>query len=455
MDIAVKGKLAFFYDPNMKFHVISHPLIFIEDNKIASIGKYSELKSELSGVDKIIGNDDSLIIPGLINTHTHLGMTMFRGLSDELPLNTWLEEHIWPLEKHITSDDVVISAKVGAIESALSGVTTINSMYWYPESEAKAIEETKLRAMLGAPILANEKATKEAFQIARKIHNTVNDTIRASITPHAPYTVPISQYQEIHQLLIEHNNSTEKEKEKFLMHTHLAEPTDELSISKAFNEKKGEEFPDVNTPVEFFDKMGILDDNLLAAHCIHVTERDIQLLVDRGVRVSLNPLSNSKLGNHMPPIPKMLPTLKRIGLGTDGPASNNTLSIFDTIRYMALYYKGYHHDPTIVKAQDIFRLATIGGAKVLKWQGLGTLEVGSLADLITIDLKKPHLSPSQSKIKDAVMSHFAYAMNGCDVSNTIIDGELVVEDSQLVNEKLLESLDELEKVTQRLVDAAL
>jgi 5-methylthioadenosine/S-adenosylhomocysteine deaminase len=165
--------------------------------------------------------------------------------------------------------------------------------------------------------------------------------------------------------------------------------------------------------------------------------------------VSLNPLSNAKLGNYMPPIPEVISKAQNVGIGTDGPASNNTLDLFDTVRFLALYYKGYLHEPTIIKAKEVFKLATIGGSRALNWEGIGTLEAESLADITTINLKQPHLTP---KINDEnILNHFAYSMKGKDVENVIIDGKLVMEEGKIRNIDIEKEIELVEEITHRLL----
>ncbi|GAH36237.1 unnamed protein product, partial [marine sediment metagenome] len=184
-------------------------------------------------------------------------------------------------------------------------------------------------------------------------------------------------------------------------------------------------------------------------HCIHLIETDIQLFKDTGARISLNPLSNAKLGNHMPPVLGIIDQVENVGIGTDGPASNNTLDLFDTIRFLALYYKGFYHDPTLVKAEQVFRLATIGGEKAVNWKGIGSLEPNTFADIVTINLKKPHLTPNDTD--DAILNHFAYSMKGNDVENVIIDGKIVFEKRSYVGQNVDEVMAKVEQIAQRLL----
>ncbi len=447
MELAIRGRLAIFYDRELKLNFTKDPLIIVEDNKIVGINSYEKLKQDLSGHD-FIGDVNQLIIPGLVNCHTHLAMTIFRGIADDLPLDTWLRKHIWPLEDKLTADDVYKGTLLGAAESILSGATTLNSMYWFPSSEAKALEKAGLRGYIAAPIITGIATLEDAIEVVEKHHYTLQERIRVSLSLHSPYTVTKGDYQEAHAYLEDYNESN-PDIPRLLIHTHLAESETEIKQSKQLYKKHKEEFPDITTPTELLDHYGVLDDKMIAAHCIHLTDKDIQLLKDNQVRVSLNPLSNAKLGNYMPRVPEMITEITNMGIGTDGPASNNTLDLFDTIRFLALYYKGNQHDPIVVKANEVFKLATIGGSKALDWDGIGTLETGSLADIITINLKKPHLTPSS--IDDSILNHFAYSMKGNDVENVIADGKLIMQNREIQNINVEKAIMDVEGVTQRLL----
>ncbi len=446
MELAIRGKFALFFDSNSKLQIIKEPLIIVEDNKIVDIGTYGKTKTNISGHD-VVGDNNQLIIPGLINCHTHIAMTLFRGIVDDIPLITWLEDHIWPMEAKLEDEDVYQGALLGSIESVLSGVTTVNSMYWYPSFEAKAISDIGIRGYVAAPILSGITTFEDAYDIVQKHHHTNTDLIRVTFSLHSPYTVTIEDFQKSHQYIQDYNEMNDKP--ELFIHTHLAESETEMKDSRSFNAKNDQDYPNVKTSVELLDAIGVLDDHMIAAHCIHVNDKDIKTLQERGTGLSLNPLSNAKLGNHMPPIPSIIEKVDRVGLGTDGPASNNTLDLFDTIRFLALYYKGFHHNPTMIKSQEIFKLATIGGASVLNWEGIGTLEKGSLADIVTINLKKPHLTPNRNP--EYVLNHFSYSMKGSDVSNVLANGNLIVEDSSLVNRDIDSTMEEVDKITQKLL----
>ena len=446
MEYAIKGRLAVFFDSNLKLNFIKEPLVVIEENKIIEIDSYNKAKQSVSGHD-MIGDENQLIIPGLINCHTHLAMTIFRGLADDLPLDIWLREHIWPLENKLKANDVYYGAKLGALESIASGVTTVNSMYWYPSDEAKALEETGMRGYIGAPVITGISTLNEATKIIEEHHNTIENRIRVSLSLHSPYTVTIDEFQESSRYLKEYNQISSNP--KLLLHTHLAESSTEMKDSKEFNLNHNQNYPDVGSPTELLDEIGVLDENLLAAHCIHLNEKDIQIFRKSQSRISLNPLSNAKLGNHMPPIPDIINELENVGLGTDGPASNNTLDLFDTIRFLSLYYKGYHNNPTLIKSREVFKLATIGGEKAINWKGIGTLEKSSIADIITINLKKPHLTPNN--FDEALVNHFAYSMKGNDVENVIIDGKLVYGDRIFADQNPDDISNEVNRIAYSLI----
>ena len=447
MEVAIQGRVAIYFDNNDKLHFIKDPLVLVEENRITDIDSYSKVKNNIAGHD-LIGDKNQLVIPGLVNCHTHLAMTLFRGLADDLPLDIWLREHIWPLEEKLNSEDVFRGSKLGIIESILAGVTTANSMYWHPSSEAKAMKEIGFRGLIAAPVITGITKLEDAIEIVKKHHNTIDETIRVTLSLHSPYTVTITDFKQSYDYLLDYNKSC-NENSKLLMHTHLAESENEMIESRKLNIKYGLEFPSVKTPTELLNHIGVLDDNLIAAHCIHLYENDINLICSNNVRVSLNPLSNAKLGNYMPPIPQMLSKIKNVGIGTDGPASNNTLDLFDTVRFLALYYKGYLHEPTIIKAKEVFKLATIGGSRALNWKGIGTLESDSLADIATINLKQPHLTPKN--YDDTVLNHFAYSMKGKDVENVIINGKLIMEEGKIRNIDIEKEIELVEKITHRLL----
>ncbi|MHA1667779.1 MAG: amidohydrolase family protein [Candidatus Heimdallarchaeaceae archaeon] len=449
MDFAVRGRLAIYFDNKFKLHFVKDPLILIEENKIIAIDSFSKLKKDLAAHD-LVGDENQLLIPGLINCHTHLAMTIFRGLADNLPLKVWLEEYIWPLEKHLKSTDVYYGSKLAIIESLLSGSTTVNSMYWFPSDEARAIKELGLRGYVAAPLLTGITTLDEAKRIIEKLHDTSEGRIRATLSLHAPYTVTTSEFIKSSDYINEFNIKNPS-KPELLMHTHLAESSTELEQSRVFNQEHGEEFPETNSPVDLFDKLGVLNTHMIAAHCINVNRKDIKILKEKEVGIALNPLSNAKLGNNLPPLPEIISLCSYVGLGTDGAASNNTLSIFDTIRFLSLYYKGAYNDPSIIKAQEVFRLATIGGAFALRWKGIGTLEPNSFADVVTINLKKTHLTPNT--LDDAILNHFVYSMNGGDVENVIANGKLVVQNKQFLRADVDETMQKVEIISQRLLSS--
>ncbi|MHA1199134.1 MAG: amidohydrolase family protein [Candidatus Heimdallarchaeaceae archaeon] len=206
MEYGIRGRLAIYFDTNSKLQIIEGPLIIVEEEKIVDIGTYDEKRANLSG-HEIIGDSNQLLIPGLVNCHTHIAMTLFRGIADDIPLKAWLEDHIWPLEAKLVDEDVYQGALLGSIESALSGVTAVNSMYWYPGFEAKAISDIGLRGYVAAPILSGITSFEDAYDIVEKHHHTLNELIRVTFSLHSPYTVTIEDYQKSHQYMTNQNYS--------------------------------------------------------------------------------------------------------------------------------------------------------------------------------------------------------------------------------------------------------
>ncbi|MCK5305186.1 MAG: amidohydrolase family protein, partial [Candidatus Heimdallarchaeota archaeon] len=266
MDLAVRGKVALYFDNQQKLQIVKEPLIIVEDNLIVDIGSFDDKKNLISG-HNIVGDENQLLLPGLVNCHTHLAMTLFRGLADDLPLDTWLREHIWPLEDKLQATDVYHGAKLGALESIASGVTTVNSMYWFPSEEAKAFAESGLRGFIAAPVITGIATLSEAIKDIDKHHDTVDGRIRVCLALHSPYTVTIQDFKDSAEYIKDYNESTSKP--ELLLHTHLAESKTEMHDSRELNIKHDLTFPDVSPPTEFLNEIGILNENLIAAHCIH------------------------------------------------------------------------------------------------------------------------------------------------------------------------------------------
>ncbi|HDD70501.1 MAG TPA: amidohydrolase, partial [Candidatus Bathyarchaeota archaeon] len=387
-----------------------------------------------------------VIIPGFVNTHQHAAMSLLRGYADDLPLKEWLEKWIWPIEKLMTAHDIYIGALLTAAESIMSGVTTVNTMYHYmpEENEAKAFAEAGLRGVIGHVCFSwRKKEDRKALEnLAKNWHNKVEGLIRVSVDPHAPYTVDPEYMKELKIVRDELNSKYGSEKTPIIWHTHIAETADETEkIKNAFNVQIRRGI------MEYLDSLDVLDEKVVAAHCVALTDRDIAVMKKRGVKVSHNPVSNLKLASGISPVPQMLTENITVSLGTDSPCSNNTADMFDVMKTAALIHKGVNKNPTLLPAEKVLEMATIEGAKALLWENeIGTIEAGKKADLVLIDFKKPHLCPLHSEI-----SHLVYAAKASDVETVIINGKIVMENRKITTVKIDSVMKEATKAKERLL----
>ena len=364
--------------------------------------------------DRVIVGHDQLITPGLINAHTHLAMVLLRGYADDLPLERWLKEEIWPLEAKLTSDDIYWGSLLGIAEMIRSGTTCFADMYFRMESVARAVEESGMRALLAYGMIAPEpgerveRELKITQDFIERFHGTAQGRIRAAISPHAPYTCHPSLWERAVALASEYS---------LLIHTHLAETKDEVQNAITHWQK---------TPVEYLQSLGVFEAPILAAHCVHVTDRDIQVLRDHDVRVVHNPTSNLKLASGFAPIERFLDEGMTVAIGTDGASSNNNLDVLEEIRLAAFLQKGILGEATALPALEALRLATQGGGCALAWEELGTIDVGKRADLVILDTDRPHWIPNYDPV-----SNLVYAAQAADVKTVIIDGKIVMEDREI------------------------
>ena len=370
-------------------------------------------KSPPNDVEEKITFEHSLIMPGFVNTHTHVPMTILRGLKDDVDLKEWLEKYIFPAEAKLTADDIYWGSLHGIAEMLSSGITTFNDMYYFEERIADAVLKAGVRAMLSRGILdiAGDtekaiKATKEFLDYVKKLWHTKEyskNHIFFAYGPHAPYTCSKELLMKVREMA----NDT-----KFRIHIHLAETKWELTT---FKEKHGK------TPVEYLDSIGFLGPDVMAAHVVWTTDNDLEILAKRKVKVLHNPTSNLKLASGVARIPEMLEKGITVGLATDGPASNNRLNMFREMLIAALIHKGTKLDPKLMPAKTIVRLATIEGAKVLGLEKyIGSLEPGKFADFVVINLKTPHAIPFHD-----IYSMLVYTLERDSVEATYVGGKCV------------------------------
>ena len=401
-------------DPERR--VLRNTSVRLNNGKIEEIGKLPTLAK-----DEVIDCDRKVLIPGLVNTHTHLSMTLFRGYADDLELRDWLEKKIWPLEARLDGQMCYQGALLGSLEMTRTGTTSFVDMYFHMEDVSRAVEESGLRSILSLGIIdksekeGTEKERSDTLKLLRHIRGKSNPLIEFAVGPHAPYTCG-------RETLLWSRDIAEKE--GALINIHIAETRGEQAQS--LKEGKGR-------VVEYLDKIGFLNDRVLAAHSDWLTKNEVKLYGKRGVRVAHCPVSNMKLaGGGTAPVPEMWEAGVAVGLGTDGPASNNGLDMFDTMKMTALTHKNARWDPTIMNAQRVFDMATLDGANCIQRENdLGSIEVGKRADLVLLDLKDPNLIPIHAK--ETVVSDLVYSANGYNVDTTIVEGLPLMVNRKFVN----------------------
>lgn len=397
--------------------------VYIEDNIIQEIGKKTE-------ADYVIDGKNKAVIPGMVNTHTHAAMCLFRGYADDMKLDEWLQNKIWPLESKLRADDVYRGTKLACLEMIKTGTTTFNDMYFFMESAAKAVDETGLRAVLSYGFIdlfndeKREKEIKKTKETIRNIENMHSDRIKPALGPHAVYTVSEEGLRWIK------NYADEK---GLLVHFHLAETKKENNdFIKKHNKR----------PVKYLDELGFLDEKLIAAHCVWLNDDDINLLEKHNVKISYNPASNMKLASGVMNYQKMKKLI--ISLGTDGCASNNNLDMFEEMKIGSLLQKSYFNDEIIMPAKEIFGIATENGAKAIGFNA-GKIEEGKLADVLLIDLERADLTPNHNLI-----SNLVYSGNGSVVDTTICNGKILMENRKVKGEE--EILEKGKKVAEDLIN---
>lgn len=383
--------------------------IFIEGSLITAVG----IISDECIPNKVIDCSGKLAIPGLINTHTHAAMTLFRSFADDTLLMDWLQNKIWPAEANLTADDVYWGSMLAIAEMLKSGTTTFADMYFFMPEVAKAVTESGIRAVLArgmagvAPTAG--AALTESEDFFHQYHNAADGRIKVMLGPHAPYTCPPDYLKKVVSLA---------QRLGAEIHIHLAETAEEV--------RNCEQQYKVS-PIKLMDQLGILDCGVLAAHCVHITENDINIMKAKNVRVAHNPGSNMKLASGIAPVPQMLKAGLSVGLGTDGAASNNNLDMFEELRLAATLHKANTLNPLVVPAIEAVKMATTFGAKALGLGGItGIIEVGLKADIVLLDMSGLHWYPRHDQL-----SLLTYSAAQSDVDTVIVDGNVLMENRRL------------------------
>jgi 5-methylthioadenosine/S-adenosylhomocysteine deaminase len=371
--------------------------------------------------DTIVDGKGKVLIPGLINCHTHVPMVMLRGLADDLELHNWLEQAVFPIEDRMTPEDVYWASKVGIAEMIRGGTTCFSEMYFHMDAIAQAVEETGIRAVLtrgfassggdgGAAKLA------DGLDFALRQRNGAGGRITTMLGPHAPYTCTPDFLRVV---------AAQAAKHQLPIHIHVAETAREID---QIRDQYG------RTPVELLEDVGLFGTKLLAAHGVHLNDRDMEILAAHGAAVAHCPASNLKLASGIAPIGRMTAKGVNVCLGTDGAASNNNLDMVSEMRLAALLAKGISGDPTAMPAAAAIHAATDCGAKALALEGVvGSISPGMKADLALIDYQKPHLTPDAN-----LVSLLVYSCRADDVTDVMVNGQWLMRDG------LLQTIDEYE-----------
>lgn len=396
--------------------VIENGAIAVTKNKIVAVGKSPEILGKYSS-KQIINAKDKFVIPGLINTHTHVPMTLLRGIGGDLDLNDWLTKYIFPAEaKNVNDAFVRAGTRLGLAEMIRGGTTTYCDMYYFEDAVADETFKAGVRGVLGETVIqfpvADNKTPAEALVYSEKYINKWknNPLVIPAIAPHAPYTLSTADLLNVKKLADKLNAPVV---------IHVAETEKELNdISKQYGAR----------PLEYLNKIGFLNDRVIAAHTVHINDAEIDILKSKNVGSAHCPQSNMKLASGVAPVTQMLVKDVAVGLGTDGAASNNDLNLWEEMDTAAKLQKVYRKDPKVLSAEEAFEMATIRGARALHLEkNIGSLEAGKFADIVIVDANSLNQTPYYD-----VYSSLVYAAKANDVRTVIINGKIVMRDKSLL-----------------------
>jgi 5-methylthioadenosine/S-adenosylhomocysteine deaminase len=404
--------------------------VLIEDDRIAYVGR------EEQKADHIINANGCAVMPGLVNAHTHAAMTLFRGYADDMPLQQWLEEHIWPIEACLTDNDVYTGTMLACLEMIRSGTTAFADMYFHMDQAARAVDESGIRASLSYGMIElfdEAKAVTELQEGGRFVgqwNNAADGRITTMYGPHAPNTCSREFLSKVKEQAVEDNAR---------IHIHMLETEAELNQMK---EQYG------MCSVNMLDEIGFLGPDVLAAHCIWLSSGDMDIMAEKNVNAVHCPVSNMKLASGIAPVPELLRRGVNVALGTDGCASNNSLDMFGEMKTAALLHKVNEMDPSALPAGEVLKMGTSNGAKALGIPA-GILKQGMAADIIIVDMQTPGLTPVHEPI-----SHLIYAARGPDVKTAIVNGQVLMEDGTVLSIDQEKVIEQASLAAKRLVDKA-
>lgn len=378
--------------------------IAVEDNRIVYVGK--ELPESFVA-DEVIDGKGMLATAGMVNTHGHVSMTLLRSYADDMALMDWLENKIWPIEAKMNAKDIYWGAMLGIAEMLKSGTTCFADMYCFMDDVARAVAETGIRANLSRGLIGlgpdKDSKLEENTRLVKDWQGYDNGRIRITYGPHAPYTCPIEYLRQV--IAAAEKNNAE-------IQMHLCETKGE--VDNCVKEHG-------MTPIALMDKLGMFEQGTIAAHCVYLSEADMDIMAAKHVRVAHNPQSNLKLASGIAPVARMLEKGICVGLGTDGASSNNNLDMLEECRAAAMLHKTTTMNPLAVPAAQAWKMATVNGAQVLGFEQLGKLSVGEKADIVLWNMHKPYWYPRHNKL-----SLLVYAASASDADTVLVDGKIVL-----------------------------
>ncbi len=383
--------------------------IFIEGNLIKKIGNNLQIKAS-----EVIDGNFLLMTPGFVNGHTHLGMSYFRNYADDLKLMDWLENEIWPIENKLTADDIYWSSLLSICENIKSGVTNFCDMYYEMDKVCDATIISGIRGTLTRGLTDNDGKGKEKLKSVRELynnyHNKANGRIKVVPAPHAIYTCSENFLREISDLSKDLDG---------IINIHLSETKGEVENSLKEHGM---------TPISYVNSLGLLDNHVIAAHCVHITDEEISLIKDKKFYPIYNPTSNLKLASGFTPVEKLLKNNIIMGIGTDGDSSNNSQNLLQDMHIGAIVNKAREMDEQAVKAIEILKMATINGQRALGISKAGLIKEDYLADLTIFNLKSSNFTP-----KNNLINALVYSATAEDVKDVLCDGKFVMRNRELVN----------------------
>lgn len=392
--------------------------IVIEDGRISDIGSCSDIEPK----GDIFDMNGKIVLPGFINTHTHSPSPLFRGVADDLCLMDWLKIALWPAEKNMTGEIAYWGTSLSCLEFLQSGVTTFADQYFFSEYVAKAVQDSGIRGFIAPSVFTGGSpetgdTIRAAVDFIEKYKGKENQTlVYPCIGPHAPYSCS----DEVLKTVVDIAASKD-----LLIHTHISETMDE---NIEIYESKG------LTPTQYLESMGILDGRVLAAHCIHLNTKDMEILREKKVRVSYNPVSNLKLVSGIMPMKELIEREIPVSIGTDGAQSNNSLDLLKDLKIGVLIQKQRYNDATFISAKEALKMITIEGAKALDMEHeIGSLEKGKKADIIAMDIEEANINPLHRSSVNNIYSAVVYSADGSDVSDVIVNGRMLMKDRKPLN----------------------